>query len=77
DGAFIKNSIYKKSVPAGRIKNIILMKTDKDDVAAYNLDDLSYKQYNARKGATTWLEREDGKYVYVYEKSSVTKLRTE
>ncbi len=77
DGAFIKNSIYKKSIPAGRIKNIILMKTDKDDVAAYNLDDLSYKQYNARKGATTWLEREDGKYVYVYEKSSVTKLRTE
>lgn len=77
DGAFIKNSIYKKSIPAGRIKNIILMKTDKDDVAAYNLDNLSYKQYNARKGATTWLEREDGKYVYVYEKSSVTKLRTE
>jgi len=77
DGAFIKNSIYKKSTPAGRIKNIILMKTDKDDVAAYNLDDLSYKQYNARKGATTWLEREDGKYVYVYEKNSVTKLSTD
>ncbi|NOX87366.1 MAG: PQQ-binding-like beta-propeller repeat protein [Chlorobi bacterium] len=75
DGSFIKNSVYKKSIPAGRIKNIILMKTDKDDFAAFNLDDLSYKQYNARKGATTWLEREDAKYVYVYEKKGVTKLQ--
>ncbi len=75
DGSFITNSVYKKAVPAGRIKNIILMKTDKDDFAAYNLDDLSYKQYDAKKGAKTWLEREDAKYVYVYEKKGVTKLR--
>ena len=53
------------------------MKTDKDDVAAYKLSDLSYKQYNARKGAQTWLESEDGRYLYVYEKKSVTKLSTE
>ncbi len=75
DGKFIRNSVYKKSIPAGRIKNIILMKTDKDDFAAFNLDDLSYKQYNARKGAKTWLEREDARYVYVYEKKGVTKLQ--
>ena len=77
DGTFLKNSVYKKSIPAGTIGKIWLMKTDKDDFAAFNLDNLTYKQYNARKGATTWLEREDGKYVYVYEKSKVTKLSTE
>ena len=75
DGAFIKNSVYKKAVPAGRIKNIILMKTAKDDFAAFDLNNLTYKQYNARKGAKTWLEREDGKYVYVYEKNKVSKLQ--
>ena len=77
DGSYIKNSIYKKSFLSGNIGDILLMKTDKDDVAAYKLSDLSYKQYNARKGAQTWLEREDGRYLYVYEKKSVTKLSTE
>jgi hypothetical protein len=53
------------------------MKTDKDDFAAFNLSDLSYTQYNAKKGARTWLEREDARYVYVYEKDQVTKLSTQ
>jgi len=74
DGSFIKNSIYKKAVPAGRIKNLLLMKTAKDDFAVFNLKDLSYKHYNARKGAETSFEKKDGKYVYVYDKSKVIKL---
>ncbi|NOY49453.1 MAG: PQQ-binding-like beta-propeller repeat protein [Chlorobi bacterium] len=76
DGAFIKKSVYKKSTLSGRIGNIVLMKTDKDDIAAFNLSTMTYTQYNAKKGARTWLEREDAKYVYVYEKKKVTKLLT-
>jgi len=74
DGAFLNKSVYKKSVPSGRIGKVALMKTAKDDFAAYNLDDLSYRKYNARKGAKTWLELENAKYAYVYEKNKVTKL---
>lgn len=75
DGTFIKNSIYKKSDLSGQIANILLMQAD-DNYAAYNLDDLSYKEYKAKKGAETFLEREDAKYLYVYEKKGVTKLKT-
>ncbi len=77
DGSFIKNSVYKSSAPSGQIGDLLLMKTDKDDAAVFNLADLSFKQYNARKGAITSFEKEDGKYLYVYEKDQVTKLKTE
>lgn len=75
DGTFIKNSIYKKSDLSGQIANILLMQAD-DNYAAYNLDDLSYKEYKAKKGAEIFLEREDAEYLYVYEKKGVTKLKT-
>ena len=77
DGSFIKNAVYKKSVLSGQIKDIVLMKTSKDDIAAFDLSTMTYTMYNAKKGAQTWLEREDAKYVYVYEKKKVTKLSTE
>jgi hypothetical protein len=76
DGSFIKKSVYKKSVLSGQIGDIVLMKTAKDDVAAFDLSTMTYTQYNAKKGALTWLERKDAKYVYVYEKKKVTKLLT-
>jgi len=77
DGSFQKKAVYKKSMPSGQIGDIVLMKTDKDDFAAFNLSTMKYSQYNAKKGAVTWLEREDAKYVYVYEKKTVTKLSTQ
>ena len=77
DGSFIKNAVYKKSALSGQINNIVLMKTDKDDIAAFDLSSMTFKKYNARKGAMTSLEREDAKYVYVYEKKTVTKLATQ
>ncbi len=77
DGSFIRNSVYKSSAPSGQIGDLLLMKTDKDDAAVFNLADLSYKQYDAKKGAITSFEKEDGKYLYVYEKDQVTKLRTQ
>ena len=76
DGSFIKNAVYKKSILSGKIKDIVLMKTEKADVAAFDLSTMTYKAFNARKGAETWLERVDAKYVYVYEKKVVTKLST-
>jgi outer membrane protein assembly factor BamB len=76
DGSFIKNSVYRKSAMSGKIDDMVLMKTPKDDVAVYDLSTLTYTMYNAKKGARTWLEREDAKYVYVYEKKKVTKLST-
>lgn len=75
DGGFIKNSIYKKSELSGKIGDILLMQAG-DNYAAYDLNDLSYKEYKARKGAETWLERNEAKYLYVYEKKAVTKLKT-
>lgn len=77
DGSYIKNSVYKSSAPSGQIGDLLLMKTDKDDAAVFNLSDLSYKQYDARKGAITSFEKKEGKYLYVYEKDQVTKLKTE
>lgn len=76
DGSFVKNSVYKSSAPSGQIGDLLLMKTDKGDAAVYNLADLSYKQYDAKKGAITSFEKEDGEYLYVYEKDQVTKLKT-
>ncbi len=52
------------------------MKTDKSDIAAFNLNDCSHKVFNARKGTSSSLGL-DGKYVYVYETKEVTKLSTE
>ncbi len=77
DGSLIKKSPYKKSTWSGQVDDMVLMKTDKDDFAVYDLSTMEYTMYNARKGAQTWLEREDAKYVYVYEKKTVTKLKTQ
>ncbi|MCF6342174.1 MAG: PQQ-like beta-propeller repeat protein [Bacteroidales bacterium] len=76
DGSLIKKSPFKKSTLSGQIGDIVLMKTDKADFAVYDLSTMDYTMYDARKGAQTWLEREDAKYVYVYEKKTVTKLST-
>lgn len=77
DGSLEKKLVYKSSAPSGKIGDIVLMKTDKDDFAAFDLSTMTYTQYNAKKGAITTLEKEDAKYVYVYEKDMVTKLRTQ
>ncbi len=76
DGSLLKKSPYKKSTWSGQVDDMVLMKTDKDDVAVYDLSTMEYTMYDAKKGAQTWLEREDAKYVYVYEKKKVTKLAT-
>ncbi|HEY9114629.1 MAG TPA: PQQ-binding-like beta-propeller repeat protein [Bacteroidales bacterium] len=74
-GDVIATGKYKDSSPEDRYGDILIMKTDKSDVAAFDLNNCSYKQFNAKKGAETSLSL-DGKYAYVYETKVVTKLST-
>ncbi|MBK7384625.1 MAG: PQQ-binding-like beta-propeller repeat protein [Flavobacteriales bacterium] len=75
NGALVKSNKYRASSMEAQHEDMVLMKTERSDIAAFDLDDCSFKQFNARNGATTELSY-DGMYVYVYEKKEVTKLRT-
>jgi hypothetical protein len=52
------------------------MKTDKADIASFDLDSGKYKEFKAKTGATTTLTTE-GKFVYIYEDKVVTKVKTQ
>ena len=76
NGDLICSSKYKASMPEDRINDIIIMKTDKADIACFDLDsNCEFKEFKAKKGATTTLSLE-AEYVYVYENKVVTKVRT-
>jgi outer membrane protein assembly factor BamB len=72
-GKLIGSSKYKSSAMEDQYDNILIMKTDKADIAAYDLNTMKYKEFKAKTGATTTL-REECKCVYVYEKKTVTKV---
>ncbi|NNC82270.1 MAG: PQQ-binding-like beta-propeller repeat protein, partial [Flavobacteriales bacterium] len=76
DGQLKAVNKYKKSGMEQILDNKLIMKTSKDDIACYDLDSIKYREYNARKGAVSHL-MEQGKYVYVYEKKTLTKLSTD
>jgi outer membrane protein assembly factor BamB len=75
DGSYQYGAKYKKADPMKQIDNILLMVTDKNDFAAFNLDDCTYVKYNAKKKSQQELS-EDGNFVWAYEKKNVTKLKT-
>lgn len=75
DGKLVKANKYKKATSEKVVDNILLMRTDKNDFAAFNLDDCSYVQYNAKKDSKQFLS-EDGNFVWAYEKKTVSKLKT-
>ncbi len=75
DGKLVKTNKYKKAKSEKLVDNILLMRTEKNDFAAFNLDDCSYVMYNAKKDSKQFLS-EDGKFVWAYEKKQVTKLKT-
>ena len=75
DGSLSKSNKWKVADIESRHDRMLLMKTEGSDIAAFDLNNCAYKQFNARKGATSTLSY-DGAYVYVYEKKDVTKLRT-
>ena len=75
DGSYQYGNKYKRSEPVKQIDNILLMVTENNDFAAFNLDDCSYVKYNAKKDSQQELS-EDGNFVWAYEKKDVTKLKT-
>ena len=74
-GDLVAQGKYKKSDLEDYNGDRMILKTEGSDIACFNLDDCTFKQFNARKGATTSLSTE-GDFVYVYEKKNVTKLAT-
>lgn len=75
DGAVINSGKYRKAAIEAYYNDIMMMKTEKADIAAFDLNTCNFLEFKARTGAITSLST-DGNYVYVYEKKIVTKLKT-
>jgi outer membrane protein assembly factor BamB len=75
-GELVASSPYKAAGLHEQVDHIAVLKTDKADIAVYDLNTLKYKQFKAKTGATTDLT-EDADFVYVYEKKVVTKLNAQ
>lgn len=74
DGKLVVSNKYKKSFLEDYKGDYLIMKTNGADIACFDLKDCSFKQFKAKKGASTTLSTE-AEYVYVYEKKVVTKLK--
>ncbi len=75
DGKFLYSGKYKESQLEDVFDNILIMKTDKADIASFDLDSGKFKEFKAKTGATTTLTT-DGKFVYIYEDKLITKVKT-
>ncbi len=75
NGDLIAAGPYKASSMEDMAGDILVLKTDKADIAAYDLNNCKYKEFKAKTGAVTTLTT-DSKFVYVYEKKVVTKVST-
>jgi hypothetical protein len=74
-GDLVAQGKYKKSDLEDYQGDRMILKTSGADIACFNLNDCTFKQFKARNGATTSLSTE-GDFVYVYEKRNVTKVAT-
>lgn len=74
-GDMVASGKYKKSDLEDYEGDRLILKTASADIACFDLDDCTYKQFKARTGSTTTLSH-DGDFVYVYEKKSVSKVGT-
>lgn len=75
DGSLSKSNKWKVADIESRHDRVLLMKTERSDIAAFDLNNCAFREFNARNGAVSTLSY-DGAFVYVYEKKEVTKLRT-
>lgn len=75
DGKLVNSGKYKSARLNDAVGNIVLVETDNQDVAAFDLETCKFLAYNARRDAMNTLTN-DGKFVFVYEKKDVTKLST-
>lgn len=74
-GELINSGSYKAARLFDRHEDLVVMRTEKADLAAFDLDDCKYKQFKAKTGAGTSFTK-DGEHLFVYEKKVVTKLKT-
>lgn len=74
-GQLVNSNKYKKSDLHSRYGDFAMMKTEKSDIACFDLNTGTYREFNAKKDATTHMSI-DGRYVYVYQKKDVYKLNT-
>ncbi len=75
-GELVAANKYKRATLREYTGNILILETPVQDIAAFDVaDNCKYWKYNARKESSSSLTN-DGTYVYVMEKKSVTKLKT-
>lgn len=74
-GKLTASNKYKNSSLDNLQGDILVMKTAGADIAAFDLNDCSYREFKAKKDAHTWLSL-TSEYVYVYENKKVKKVRT-
>jgi outer membrane protein assembly factor BamB len=75
DGKFLYSGKYKPATLEDVFDNILIMKTEKADIASFDLDSGNFKEFKAKTGATTTLTT-DGKFVYIYEDKLISKVKT-
>jgi len=75
DGKFLYSGKYKTAQLEDVFDDVLIMKTDKADIASFDLDSGKFKEFKAKTGASTTLTT-DGTFVYVYEDKVVTKVKT-
>lgn len=75
NGELLTSGKYKKSSLFERFEDLVIMKTEKSDVAAFDVDTGKYKEFKARKDSGFSLTN-NGEHLFVYEKRVVTKLKT-
>ena len=74
-GEAVASGKYKKSDLEDVEGDRMILKTAGADIACFDLDNCTYKQFKARNGAITSMST-DGNFVYVYDKKNVTKVGT-
>jgi len=76
NGEFIAANKYKRASVMAYRDNILVLETDKADVAAFDVNDkCRYWAYNAKKNSSSYLTT-DGDHLYVFEKNTITRLKT-
>ena len=76
DGKLAASGRWKSGEFMGLYNQSLLFQRENGDVAAYDVETCKFKYYDARKDAVSKLS-DDGMYVYVWEKKTITKLSTQ
>jgi len=72
-GKLLMSSKFRKSMLDSKSGQYLLMKTEGGDIACFDLETCKHKRFDARKGAQSYLS-DDGSFVIVFEKRTVTRL---